>query len=205
MITLASVITVLTRSWWVIALFVVAVLGSTAFFTYTQTPVYRATATVLVGPEKKLAMTKDMVSSLRALQSRTTIATIAKIVSSRKIRGKVSEKLTLSAKQMRRYRIKARVVPDTNIINVSVEHQDPHLAAEMANIVTKQTKYYVERLYKIFDLNLLDPATVPSRPVHPQVSRNLSAGAMFGLLLGIGVAFLVSGLGQLKKDENQSR
>ena len=186
---------ILARGWWVGAVVLAAVVGSTAYFTFTQTPIYRATATVLVGPEKKIEQTKDVVGVLRALDSRKTIATFAKVPGSHKIRKKVSEKLTLTPKQMRAYRIRARVTPDTNIIKVTVEHTDPRMAAEMANTVAKETKYYLEYLYTIFDVNLVDAATAPSRPVRPLVSRNLSAATLLGLLLGVGAGFVFGGLG----------
>lgn len=190
---------ILARNWWVVALVLAAVVGSTSYFTFTQTPIYRATATVLVGPEKRIEQSKDVVGVMRALDSRKVIATFSKVPASRKIRDKVGEKLTLTAKQMRAYRIQARVTPDTNMIKITVEHPDPRLAADMANTVAKETKYYLEYLYTIFDVNLLDPATIPSRPVRPLVSRYLSTAALFGLLLGLGAAFLVGGLGQRRE------
>jgi capsular polysaccharide biosynthesis protein len=184
-------IQILGRSWWIIGLTLVVGLGSTAYFTHRQTPIYQATTTVVIGPSEKLAKIGEIVDSLNTLDRRSVVATYAKIPTSRTVRDRAREQLGLSHSQMRLYQVRTSVVPDTNILQIAIEGPDPRLAAEVANAVAEQAKSYVQEFYGIFGLKVLDRASQPSRPVGPELTRNLSVGAVLGLLLGIGLAFLI--------------
>lgn len=200
----AAFIPILGRSWWVILLTLVVGLGSTAYFTHRQTPIYQATTTVVVGPSEKLAKVDEVVDSLNTLDRRSVVATYAKIPSSRTVRDQAQEQLGLSRNQMRLYQVRTAVVPDTNILQVSVEGPDPRLAADVANALAEQAKNYVKEFYGVFGLKVLDPASQPSQPVRPDMTRNLSMGAVLGLLLGIGLAFLVEYVRRLRPIEHSA-
>ena len=182
------------RHWWVVAAVLIIVLGATAFFTFRQPVVYRASTTLILGLDEKVADVREVVSGLRALQPRTIIATASKIPKSDLIEGRAREKLGIGENPAQFYYISSSVLPETNIFRIDVEAADPRLAAELANAVARETQYYIKKLYGIFELRVLDPAVQPKRPVRPRLLRNLGAGAAFGLFVGIGLAFLVAGL-----------
>lgn len=182
---------VVGRSWWVIVLMLAIGVGATAYFTRRQTPLYQATTTVVIGPGGKLTEVSQIVNSLNALDRRSVVATYAKIPTSRTVRDRTRQQLGLSPSQMRLYRVSTSIVPDTNILQIAVEGPDPRLAADVANAIAEQAKSYAPEIYGIFGLNVLDRASVPSRPVKPELVRNVSVGAVLGLLLGIGLALLI--------------
>jgi len=186
-----EIIRILRRSWWMAALSLVAVVGSAAFFSIRQTPVYQATATMVVWPTKRVTETSDIVRSLDTLDRRVVIATYAKILPSRAVLDRVGDQMRLTPDQMGRYKVRAVVVPDTNILSISVEGPDPRLVTRLANVVAEQARSYVEETYDIFGLNPLDPASEPLSPIRPEVSRNLTTAAILGLLLGLGWVFLI--------------
>lgn len=193
-----SFVQVLGRSWWVVGLALVVTMGSAAYFTYTQTPIYQASTTLVVGPGESLTDLSEITRSLRALDHRTIIATYARIPSSRTVRQKVRKQLGLSRSQMRVYRLRTTVLPDTNILRISVEGPDPRLAADVANAIAEETRTHAKEFYGIFGLKLLDPATWSSRPVRPEKQRTLAIGAVFGLLLGVGLVFFVEYIRQVR-------
>jgi capsular polysaccharide biosynthesis protein len=188
---LLTFIHLLRRYWWIMFLTLAVVLGATAYFTHKQAPIYRATTSVVVGPSEKLAKVDEIVDSLNTLDRRSVVATYAKVPSSRTVRERAREQLNLSRSQMRLYQVTTAVVPDTNILQVSVEGPDPRLTADVANAIAEQAKSYAQEVYGIFGLKVLDRANQPSEPVRPEMARNLSVAAVLGLLLGMGLTFLV--------------
>ena len=53
------------------------------------------------------------------------------------------------------------------------------------------------------DFSLLSPATAPSKPFAPRKTRTMAEAIVFGLLLGLGVAFLLEQLSTKVRDESQ--
>lgn len=186
-----TLIRVVGRSWWVIGLTLIVGLSTTIYFTRRQPPIYQATTTVVIGPSGRLTEVSQIVNSLNALDRRSVVATYAKIPTSRTVRDRTREQLGLSSSQMRLYRVRTAIVPDTNILQIIVEGPDPRLVADVANAIAEQTKNYAPEFYGIFGLSILDRALPPTRPVAPELARNVSLGAVLGLLLGIGLALLI--------------
>jgi capsular exopolysaccharide synthesis family protein len=60
----------------------------------------------------------------------------------------------------------------------------------MADMVGGKTAEYMEELDEAFDLKPLDSATLPESPIRPNVLLNLALAVIFGLALGVGLAFL---------------
>lgn len=179
------------RSWWIIGLTLIVGLGSTIYFTYRQTPIYQATTTVVIGPSEKLTKVSEIVDSLNTLDRRSVVATYAKIPTSRTVRDRVHQQLGLSWSQMRLLHVRTSVVPDTNILQITTEGPDPHLAANVANAIAEQARSYVQEFYGIFGMKILDRASLPSQPRGPELVRNVSVGATLSLLLGIGLVFVM--------------
>jgi diguanylate cyclase (GGDEF)-like protein len=78
----------------------------------------------------------------------------------------------------------------TNVIEISVEGNDPVLVADFANGVGEKTVALAEKLYEIYDLSPLDQARPPLSPIRPDKKLNLALGTALGLVLGVGLAFL---------------
>ena len=188
----------LRQSWWIVVLIIAGSLGSTAFFTHTQTPIFQATTTLVVWPSKNITDANDIVRSLDTLDRRVYVAMYSKIPCSQMVRNRAQEKLGLSADQLKPYQITTIVIPDTNILKVSVEGPDPSLTANFANAVAEQAKQYIEETYSVFELKILDRATQPISPARPNMGRNLSVATVLGLLVGLALVFVRESIQQLK-------
>lgn len=188
----------LRHYWWLILLAFAVGFGSTAFFTQTRTPAYRATTTLVIGPNENLKTPREVVDSLNTLDRRSVVATFAKLPSSRTVRERAQSQLQLSEAQLTPYTVKTAVVPDTNVLEVSVEGPEPRLAATFADAVAQQTTVYTREFYDIYGMKVLDRAQEPTEPVGPGLSRTLLVGAVLGLLIGVGAASLFDYLRRLK-------
>src|SRR5215213_3240854 len=121
----------LRRYWWMILLAFAVGFGSAAFFARRRAPVYRATTTLVVGPNENLKTPREVVDSLNTLDRRSVVATFARLPPSRTVRQRAAQQLQLPEAQLEPYEVKTAVVPDTNVLEVSVEGPDPRRATAL--------------------------------------------------------------------------
>lgn len=180
----------LRRYWWMILLAFAVGFGSAAFFAQRRAPAYLATTTLVVGPNESLKTTREVVDSLNTLDRRSVVATFARLPPSRTVRQRAAQQLQRPEAQLEPYEVKTAVVPDTNVLEVSVEGPDPRLAAAVADAVAEQTTLYTREFYDIYGMKVLDRAQEPTEAAGPGLSRSMVVGAALGLLIGLGVAAL---------------
>ncbi len=188
----------LRRYWWLILLAFAVGFGSAAFFAQRRAPSYRATTTLVVGPNESLKTTREVVDSLNTLDRRSVVATFARLPPSRTVRQRAAQQLQRPEAQLEPYEVKTAVVPDTNVLEVSVEGPDPRLAASFADAVAQQTTQYTREFYDIYGMKVLDRAQEPTERAGPSLSRTLLVGAVLGLLIGVGVASVFDYLRRLR-------
>ena len=182
---------ILLRKWWVVIPTFLVTLTTTIVLTFTQMPVYETAATFIVTPNSSFDDVRSFVSGLDILSRRTEIATTyVEVVDSRQVRRAAAAELGLSSNQRRGLSVSAKLVPGTNVMEIAVQGNDPVLVRDFANAVGVQTIVFVQDLYEAYDLKPLDPATLPSYPIKPNKTLDLALGAAFGLVLGVGLAFL---------------
>ena len=133
--------------WLVAGLFLLTVL-TVSVWTFVQTPIYQASATILIEPEAAKVLNIQEVTSIGA-PTQEYYRTQYEIITSRPVLQKVVE--TLNLKQ-RVPAIGAAADPaaalasgvavepkrNTRLVLVKAEHADPVLAADIANAVAKQ-------------------------------------------------------------------
>lgn len=184
----SSVIRILRSGWWIVAAVLVVALITSAILTARETPLYRATTTLVVTPADEIEEAGEFVRGLETLERRTVVATIARIPSSRAARGRVEEHLGIPTKTSRSYRISASVVPYTNAIEIVVTGPDPEIAARVAGAVAEITEREARAMYRIFQLRGLDLPVPERKPFHPDWGRNLPVAAIVGLFVGAAAA-----------------
>ncbi|HUH12251.1 MAG TPA: hypothetical protein VMK65_04045 [Longimicrobiales bacterium] len=174
--------------WWALLLVAAATVAAAAFFTARQDRVYRAAATVAVGPAAEIEGASDVMRSLETLERRTIIATFASVAEARATRDSAAALLDLAPRDLSGYRVRAAVVPSTNIIRVSVEGPDGERVARVANAVSAVLADRAREMYRIFALRPLEEAVAARSPLRPEPTRNLIIAAIVGVFAGMLVA-----------------
>ena len=149
---------------------------------------------LVVTPNSRVRETSEIIRSLDTLDRRSVLATFARIPQSRETREAAAKRLELSSGDLRGYSVRASVLPNTNIIKIDVEGPDSERAAELANAVARVTQKVGRSWYRIYKMQVLARAVPHRRPTYPEPRRNYLAGAVMGLFLGIGAAFVVDDL-----------
>lgn len=183
-------IQMLQRGWWMIALTTLVALNAALVSSYLATPLYRSSSRFVVSPNPDLITGRDVVNSLEALDKRSIISTYAEFLNSRRIYKETLSTLGLTSDDVEDYEISTVVLPDANILELTVTGPDPNVAALLANSTGKRAIDYIRLLYSAYDISILDPATPPSLPFSPQPTRDASVAVALGLIGGAALAIL---------------
>lgn len=187
---LRTYLAILWRRKWVIAVTVVVTLAVVVIGTRMITPTYVASATLRVAPAVRGPADRSGWDEIqyvdRLINTYTEIATSSPVLEELKQRLNLSESL----------QIEVEIPANTELMQIKVRDQNPVLAAVAANhladiLISQSRKNKSERGYT---LSLVDPAVVPQSPAQPRKELNIAVGLMFGLVGGLGLAFLFENL-----------
>lgn len=177
--------------WWIVVMTSLSALGLVLIISYYTTPMYRTKARLVIGPSARILVAQDetVVNSLWALDSRSIVSTYAEILISQRILSQAAEDMKLDLAEVASYNLSSVALPEANVLELIVEGPDPNLAAMLANVMSQNAIEYLNNLYVIYDINLLDPASIPSAPFKPTPTNDaitaVFLGAIFGLILAV--------------------
>lgn len=179
----------LARTWWLVPLALAAALVMAFVLTKQQRSTYSATSSVIVVPEgTAVESVRDQIDALGNLDRRNVVATIAGLAHSRDLRARAARRAGLPPEGVGSYRVRAIVRPNTNILDIEVLGPRPDICAKMADEIVSIAGSEVTNTYRVYRLRVLDEAVVPTRPVSPDMRRNLLTGGVLGLLAGLLLA-----------------
>lgn len=183
----------LQRGWWIIVLTTLSAVFAALAFSYASIPIYRASARYIISPNPSFLggeVDYNLIYSLDTLDKRSIITTYSEVLNSPRIYKETIDLLGLKEVDLSNYSYAAVVLPDTNIIEFSVQGPDPNLVVTLINGMGQHAVEYVENLYQIYDMDLLDPAQIPVIPISPQPLRDASVSLVVGLALGVALTLL---------------
>ncbi len=190
---LNSYFRIILKRWWAILIGLSVAAAATVVWTNRQVPVYESKATFVLRPRSStLVLGDEFVKALDMVSRRVEInTTFAEVATSRLIKQQAIQALGFESSQTRGLTVSAGVVGGTNVLTITVEGASPSVVQQFCDTVGAETLNYVSELYDVFELQPLDPASLPSRPIRPNLGLNLLIGSFLGLVLGLGLALLV--------------
>ena len=175
----------LIRGWWIILLSALAALTVALFLSYTATPQYRARVLLIINPNASIANSRDVVDSLDTLDRRSILSTYAEVLVSNSIYEETLKSLELNPVDLEDYSHTAVVLPESFVLELTVDGPNPVVSAQLANAIGRQSITYTRRLNQVYDLNFLDTAAAPVEPFSPQPLRDAALALALGLVLGV--------------------
>lgn len=184
---------ILKRRWWVLLLCCVITVAATLAFTLSRPTVYETTTTYVIRPRSEPGVQDDFVKALDLVSRNSEISTtFSEVANSKLIRQAALMKLALTPEKQKDLSVNARVIGGTNMLELNVQGPDPIVVRDFANVVGSEFVDYVSKLYyDVFELELLDEASLPRAPVETNLVLNLAIGVLLGLVLGGGIVFLI--------------
>lgn len=179
----------LQRGWWLVVLCPLVTMAVALTFDYMSKPTYASTARYVVSPDAAIGAS-DVLDSINILDKRSIVTTYAAVLNSDTIFTQSIVDLKLDPVQVEGYLRSAVVLPETNVLEVTVEGSDPQLTMIVANSIGKQAISYIDGLNQGFNIRVLDPAQMSTTPISPDPVRDVSLAIVFGVVLGVSLAIV---------------
>ncbi|MCM3756310.1 Wzz/FepE/Etk N-terminal domain-containing protein [Sporosarcina aquimarina] len=182
-----------------IAILAVTLAGIVSYLVLT--PIYQASTQILVNQEK---VEQQPFNSQDIQANLQLINTYNVIIKSPAILSVVIEKLELDTTPTElTEKITVDSAQNSQVINISVTDPEPYMAVDIANTIGEVFQEEIKKLMKVDNVNILSPAEMSDNPspVKPNPKLNMAIALVVGLMIGVGVAFLLEYLDTSIKTE----
>jgi len=165
------------------------------------TPIYQSSAQILVNQTKqetKSFNTQDIQTDLQLIN------TYKVIIKSPVILSKVIEELNLDMSiRGLNGKITASNVENSQVVTIGVSDPDPEVAVELANTIAAVFQEEIKEMMNVDNVTIIAPADLSESlsPVKPDPKLNMAIAAVIGLMLGVGLTFLLEYLDTTMKTE----
>lgn len=169
-----------------IVLPLIAVLISGVVSFYILAPVYEASTSLLLG------RTGSQIEYSDVMLNRQLVKTYSEVARSRSVLSSTISalRLDMTVGQLQG-RVTVSSVRDTEIIAISVRHDDPVMAQRIADQVAASFSEKVIGFSNIENILIVDAAQVPDSPVSPNKMLNIAIAGVLGVMLAVGAAFVL--------------
>ena len=165
-------------------------------------PIYETQSSIIIG--KPVEQQGEKIQYNDVMMYQKLVKTYGKIAESYTVAEKTHQALDLSHPiTIAGLRSNTSVIPqsDTQIIVIKAESAYPEDAAQMANTLTDKFINEAQRLYPSENVQVMDKAQIPINPVKPQKALNLVIAFVMGLMVSVGITFLLEYLDTTLKTE----
>ncbi|MGJ7910839.1 YveK family protein [Neobacillus sp. LXY-1] len=185
----------------IVSITFIAVLISGIISYFFLTPIYQASTQLLVNQSKQ----DESVYNYNEVQTNLQlINTYNVIIKSPAILETVIDELNLdmTVKELTE-KITVANEKDSQVVNVSVQDPDAAMATEIANKTASVFKTEIVKIMSVDNVKILTKAEVEdsAAPIKPRPLLNIAIALVVGLMVGVGLAFLLEYLDNTIKNE----
>lgn len=156
---------------------------------FVQKPIYKSSTSIVLISENQTgsSLTYNDVSLNQNL-----VSTYSEIIKSRRVLNQVIDNLSLNYSYSNlSNNIEVSSVTGTQIIKISVSDRNSKTAMKIANEIAKVFSKEIPELYNISNVNVLDYAEAASNPYNVNFIKQSIIYLLVGLVLGLGVTFIM--------------
>lgn len=189
------------RLWLIVLITIIATTVSGVLSFFFLTPIYQNSTQILVNQAKSEQQLYNPAEVQTNLQ---LINTYNVIIKSPAILDLVQKELKLDRSvEALNEQIQVNSEKDSQVVSITVQDEDPVLAAKIANTTADVFKEEIVKIMNVDNVSILSTADVPSEPspVKPRPLLNMAIALVVGMMTGIGLAFLLEYLDNTIKTE----
>ncbi|MEW4309193.1 YveK family protein [Rossellomorea marisflavi] len=181
-----------------VTLTAILVSGGVSFFLLT--PVYETSTQLLVNQSKSDQSAYNNPGQIQT--NLQLINTYKEIITSPVILDKVSKDLDMKTDNIQS-KMTVSNQNDSQVVSLSVQDTDPEKAAEIANKTAEVFQKDIPGIMNVDNVTVLTKAEVGEKqsPVKPKPLLNIAIAMVVGLMVGIGISFLLEFLDNTIKTE----
>ena len=185
----------------IVILTIIALTISAIVSYFVLTPIYQSSTQILVSQEKTEV---NSFSSQDIQTNLQLINTYNVIIKSPAILSLVIDELDLNTTAAAlTNKITVSNAEDSQVVNITVQDPDPQRAVDIANKTAEVFQTQIKTLMQVNNVSVLTPAILGDNPspVKPDPMLNMAIAAVIGMMLGVGLAFLLEYLDTTVKTE----
>ena len=155
-------------------------------------PIYETKSSIIIG--KPMEQQGEKIQYNDVMMYQKLVKTYGEIAKSYTVAEKTHQAMALShpiTLQTLRNSITVAPQSDTQMIMIKAESTYPEDAAIMANTLTMKFIEEAQRLYPSENVQIMDEAQIPRNPIKPQKALNVVIAFVMGLMVSVGLAFLL--------------
>lgn len=191
----------LKRKWLIIFITLTSVAISALVSFCIIKPVYESRVSIIIGKDEAKVFYEDRYTQSDILMYEKLAKTYAEIAKSSRVIQKTAEKLEKYSVSFIRNSMSVTPQGDTQILSISVKTNDPELSAAIANELAKNFIDESGDVLPAGNLNILDKAEASYSPVSPKKMLNISIAFFLGIMISIGIIFLLEYIDNTIKNE----
>lgn len=178
----------LSKKLYIIVILLFSLVAGSVYTAVIQKPKYKSYTTILLTKESD----SNSITSTDITLNKSLIDTYREIIKSKKVINKVIANLNLkySYSELNK-NVSVESINETEIIKVSVVDFDSKLARDISNEIATVFNTEIVKLYNIQNIGIVDEAEISSSPYNVNLLKQLIIAFMIGLVLGVGVVFVM--------------
>lgn len=193
---------ILKRKWIIIAITLVTTLFSTGITLFVLDKSYTADIAVIIGQDPQLKQPTSTQNMNDIMMYKQMVKTYGQFAKSRKVLNDVISKLSLDINvEVLDKIVTATPKNDTEFLTISVKHKSPEMAKKIANQMALSLKNITNEVKKVDNVQILDEAQLPTSPSSPKTLMNIAIAFVLGLMISLGLVFLMDYLDVTVKSE----
>lgn len=194
-ISLQEIIEVIKKHMKLIASVTIGAIIIAAIVSYIiLTPIYESSTQFIVNDSDRYPNQEAQIDSGVIRTNVELINTYNVIITSNAVLDDVIENLNLTYNTgILKDKISVSSEENSQVVTVTVKDPDPYLATEIANEVVAVFQQLVPEIMNVDNVKVLTEAETADNPspVEPRPSLNMAIALVLGLMVGIGIAFLI--------------
>lgn len=168
---------------------IIAVVGC-SYALFFQKPLYKSSTTLVLtrtDTENSNTITQNDITLNQKL-----LSTYREIVKSRRVINQVITDLSLDTTfEVLNKNISVTSVQDTELIKIIVSDENPEMAKKIADETAKVFSSEIQEMYQIKNISIVDTAVVANSPYNINITKQLIIYLFIGVVLGLGVVFVI--------------
>ena len=191
-IRIEDIVDVLTKRWkMILSITLAATLISAVVSFFLIAPKYEARTKLFIGKEN--TQTQDQSYNNNDVQMyQKLLKTYAEVIMTKDLVGQAINSNDLDLKEedvLKSLTVTPRA--DTQILEISYINVDPVIAQEVVESVTENFINYSTELIPNGNVKIIESVRVPEKPVSPNKKMNIAIAFLLGLMVSIGLSFLI--------------
>ncbi len=203
-IRIEDIVDVLRKRWkMILSITIIATVFSAIMSFFVISPKYQASTKLFIGKENNEAQVQSYNSNDVQMYQKL-LKTYAEVIQTNDLVEKAIENEDLkleSSKVLKNLTVTPRA--DTQILEISYINTDPIVAKNVVSLVTNQFVQSATELISNGNVKVIEEVRTPEQPVSPNKKLNIAIAFLLGLMISVGLSFLIEFMDNTFKTKEQ--